>query len=121
MISVDSQLTFRKNISPPSSGSSKPSKAPTTFTLISCSPYPTLKMEAICSAEASIDFQRTIRRYIPEDITLHNQRRQNLKPNKHQYSLSLSLSVSLSDVVFLERNRILNLSCNRELLIINCK
>jgi hypothetical protein len=31
----------------------------------------TLKMEAICSSESSVDFQRTTRRYIPEDSTLH--------------------------------------------------
>jgi uncharacterized membrane protein YciS (DUF1049 family) len=30
-----------------------------------------LKMEAICSSETSIDVQRTTRRYIPEDGTLH--------------------------------------------------
>jgi hypothetical protein len=30
----------------------------------------TLKMEAICSSEKSVDFQRTTRRYIPEDGTL---------------------------------------------------
>jgi hypothetical protein len=36
-----------------------------------CSAYSsTLKMEAICSSETSIDFQRTARRYIPEDSTL---------------------------------------------------
>jgi hypothetical protein len=28
-------------------------------------------MEAICSSESSIDFQRTTRRYIPEDGTPH--------------------------------------------------
>jgi hypothetical protein len=28
-------------------------------------------MEAKCSSESSVDFQRTIRRYIPEDRTLH--------------------------------------------------
>jgi hypothetical protein len=27
-------------------------------------------MEAICSCETSVDFQRNARRYIPEDITL---------------------------------------------------
>jgi hypothetical protein len=29
-----------------------------------------LKMEATCSSETSVDFQRTARRYIPEDKTL---------------------------------------------------
>jgi hypothetical protein len=36
-------------------------------------------MEAICCSETSVDFQRTTRRYIPEDITLHNHRCENLK------------------------------------------
>jgi hypothetical protein len=31
----------------------------------------TLKMEAICSSETSVDTQRITRRYIPEDDTLH--------------------------------------------------
>jgi hypothetical protein len=36
-------------------------------------------MEAICSCEISVDFQRTTRRYIPEDSTLHNHRCEDLK------------------------------------------
>jgi hypothetical protein len=72
----------------------KPSKKPAqnqvasrAFTLVSCSAYfPTLKMEAICSSETSADFQRTTRRYIPEDIT-HNHRCKNLKYCEvHQHS-----------------------------------
>jgi hypothetical protein len=40
---------------------------PHDFTLASCSNYSsTLKMEAMCSSETYADFQRTIRRYIPE-------------------------------------------------------
>jgi hypothetical protein len=43
-----------------------------------CSTYSsTLKMEAICSSETSVDSQRTKRRYIPEDSTLHNRRCEN--------------------------------------------
>jgi hypothetical protein len=39
--------------------------------LVSCLAYTsTLKMEAICSSETSVDFQRATRRYIPEDRTL---------------------------------------------------
>jgi hypothetical protein len=38
-------------------------------------------MEAICSSDMSVDFRRTIRRYIPEDITLHSHRCDNLKSN----------------------------------------
>jgi hypothetical protein len=41
------------------------------FTLVSYSASSTLKMEATCSSETSADFQRTTRRYIPQDNTLH--------------------------------------------------
>jgi hypothetical protein len=41
------------------------------FTLVSCSAYnSTLKMEATCSSETSVDIQRTTWRYIPEYSTL---------------------------------------------------
>jgi hypothetical protein len=39
----------------------------------------TLKIEAICSSETSAESQRTTRRHIPEDGTLHNHRCENLK------------------------------------------
>jgi hypothetical protein len=39
----------------------------------------TLKMEAICSSETSVDTQRTTRPYIPEVDTLHNHHCENLK------------------------------------------
>jgi hypothetical protein len=46
---------------------------PPAFMLVSCSVYsPTLKMEATCSSETSVDFQRTTWCYIPEDSTLCN-------------------------------------------------
>jgi hypothetical protein len=35
-----------------------------------CSAYSFRKMEAICSSETSVDFQRTTRRYIPDDSTI---------------------------------------------------
>jgi hypothetical protein len=38
-------------------------------------------MEAICSSETSVGFQRTARRYIPEDGALHDHRCENLKSN----------------------------------------
>jgi hypothetical protein len=42
------------------------------FTLVSCSAYlHTLKFEVTCSFETSAGFQRTTRRYIQEDISLH--------------------------------------------------
>jgi hypothetical protein len=39
----------------------------------------TLKMGLICPTETSADFQRTTRRYIPGDNTLHNHRCESLK------------------------------------------
>jgi hypothetical protein len=39
----------------------------------------TLKMEATCSSETSVDFQRTTERYSPQDTTFHNHRCKNLK------------------------------------------
>jgi hypothetical protein len=36
-------------------------------------------MEAACSSETSVDLQRTARRYVPEDGTLHRHRCENLK------------------------------------------
>jgi hypothetical protein len=50
------------------------------FTQTSCSAYSsTLKMEATCSSETLVDFQRTACRNIPECITLHNHRCENIK------------------------------------------
>jgi hypothetical protein len=40
------------------------------FTLLSCSAYSTLKMEARFSSETLVDFQRITWRYIPEDSIL---------------------------------------------------
>jgi hypothetical protein len=56
----------------------------------------TLKMNAICSSETSVGTQRTTRRYIPEDGTLHNHRCENLK----SYYISL------------EHYKVLNFSCS---------
>jgi hypothetical protein len=39
----------------------------------------TLNTEADCSSETSIDSQKSIRRYIPEDSNLHDHRCENLK------------------------------------------
>jgi hypothetical protein len=51
---------------PPSSGSkNKPVKKPGCY-------FSALRMEAICSSETSVDFQRTTRHYIPEDSTLQD-------------------------------------------------
>jgi hypothetical protein len=53
------------------------------FTLLSCMAYsPIQKMEATCSSETSVNLQRSTRRYIPEDRTLHNHRCDTLKSCK---------------------------------------
>jgi hypothetical protein len=45
----------------------------TCFTLVSCLAYSsTLKMEAICSSETPVDFQRTYTALYPRRWTLHN-------------------------------------------------
>jgi hypothetical protein len=77
---VESQLTFQRNMSPPSSGpKNKPSYdrnhhkglLATCFTLISCLAYSsTLKMEEICYSETSVEFQQTTRPYIPEELLI---------------------------------------------------
>jgi hypothetical protein len=45
----------------------------TCFTLVLCLAYSsTMKMAITCTSETSADFQRTARRYIPQDTTLRN-------------------------------------------------
>jgi hypothetical protein len=44
--------------------------------------FSTLKIEVTCSSEMSVDFQRTTRRYVPEDRTLLKDRYKNLKSYK---------------------------------------
>jgi hypothetical protein len=67
---------FRKWVIFPSSGG----KHTKRFLLATClhagfllAYFSTLKMEAICSSQTSVDFQQTTRRYIPEDGTLPTQ------------------------------------------------
>jgi hypothetical protein len=56
---------------------------PPAFTLVSFLAYSsTLKFEAKCFSETSFGLQRTTRRYIPEEITLHNHRCDSLKSCK---------------------------------------
>jgi hypothetical protein len=65
---------------------------PSVFTLVSCSAYSSnLKTEATYSSETSVDFQRTIQHYIPEDSNLHNHRCENLK-SYIDYSITSSCS-----------------------------
>jgi hypothetical protein len=63
--SVESQPAFWRNMSPPSSGSNKPSTIPA--------------WKQVASSNTSVDFQWTIQRYIPEDSTVHNYYCENLK------------------------------------------
>jgi hypothetical protein len=51
------------------------------------------KAEAKCSSETPVDFQRTIRRYIPEDRNLRNHRRENLKSYKHLFIFSIKATI----------------------------
>jgi hypothetical protein len=52
-------------------------------------------MEAICSSETSVDFQRTTRRYIPEDSAFLNHRCENLKSYNifHDFPQSIQANV----------------------------
>jgi hypothetical protein len=43
--------------------------------------------QLMCSSETSVDFQWTTRRYIPEEKTLHNHWRENLKSYKKNSSI----------------------------------
>jgi hypothetical protein len=55
--------------------------------LVSCLVYTsTLKMEATCSSETSVDFQQNTQCYILEDRTLHNHRCETLKSSPNQFS-----------------------------------
>jgi hypothetical protein len=58
---------------------------PPASTLVSCSAYSAMKMDATCSSETSVDFQRTTRRYIPKVSNLHNHCFENFK----SYDISL--------------------------------
>jgi hypothetical protein len=64
------------------------------FMLVSCFACSSiLKMETTRSSETPIDFQWTIRRYIPENRTLYNHRCENLKSYKAYYCLVLNLKI----------------------------
>jgi hypothetical protein len=64
------------------------------LTLVSClAIFSTLQMEMICISETSVNFQRTTRRCIPEDRSLHNYRCENLKSFMTVFTKTLYLSV----------------------------
>jgi hypothetical protein len=48
-------------------------------------------MEATCSSETSVDFQRTTCRYSPDDRTSYNHRWENLKPYMDERDLNINL------------------------------
>jgi hypothetical protein len=52
-------------------------------------------MEAVCSSEISVDFQRITQRYISKDSTLHNHRCYNLKSCYYQ-KLLITQSIAQS-------------------------
>jgi hypothetical protein len=64
---------------------------PHALTLVSCLTYSTLKMGTICSSETLVDFQRTTWSYIPEDVTLHNHRCDDIK----SYTMSICFAMLL--------------------------
>jgi hypothetical protein len=88
---------FKKDVLLPSSRSKskrrkKPARNRLCFPPFSLVAYSfALKMETICSSETSVDFYRTIRRYIPEDYSPHSHRCENLTSNtmfRHAFNLS---------------------------------
>jgi hypothetical protein len=62
------------------------------FTLVSGSAYTsTLKMEAICTSETSIEFKRNSRRYIPKDGTLQINPVHNFTPYSSKFHFTIIL------------------------------
>jgi hypothetical protein len=57
-------------------------------------------MERICSSETTVEFQRTTRRYIPEDSTLHNHRCENLKSNIYKFIAFTQIYVVILVYIF---------------------
>jgi hypothetical protein len=86
--SGESQLTFQKNILPPSSGlKSKPRKKPgwsrallaVCFMLVLCLAYSSAVKMVICFSETLVDFHQTTQHYILQDRVLHSHCCENLK------------------------------------------
>jgi hypothetical protein len=63
------------------------------FLVLSCLVHSsTLKTEAVCSSETSVDFYQTTWHYTPEDSTLHNHQCENLK-SKRNFSYPKHLNI----------------------------
>jgi hypothetical protein len=75
MWTAENQPTFRRNISLASSWYIR------LWTWSQTKQDTSMKQAARCS-ETSVDFQRTTRRYIPDDTSLHNHRGENTGCNK---------------------------------------
>jgi hypothetical protein len=60
-------------------------------------------MEAICSSETWVETQRTTRRHIPEDDTLHNHGCENLR-SYNRIFICLSCELFLIIVVIIKQN-----------------
>jgi hypothetical protein len=69
MLSVERQPTFRRNMTLPSLGSKK-SQVRNQHEADSKQSFAMLKVEATWSSVTPVDFQRSRRRYVPEDRTL---------------------------------------------------
>jgi hypothetical protein len=68
----------------------------TCFMLVSCLAYfSTFNMEATCNPETSVNFQRTMRRYIPEARTLRYRRCENLKSYEVRLLLKYKMNMKL--------------------------
>jgi hypothetical protein len=89
MLSVESQLTFERNMSLPSSMSkNKQSLTPASRRFLYLSSSSILNMEAKWSSETAVDFQWTIWGYIPEDRILQIQHSENLRSWMCDYDLT---------------------------------
>jgi hypothetical protein len=79
----------------------------------------TLKTDVICSSETSVDHQRSTRRYIPENRTLHKHRCENVIPCIQAFCLSKPILYSAHCFVTMSScpcNRLVRLSLSVELL-----
>jgi hypothetical protein len=94
IISMKSCISSDTRISPSSTVKSSRCFEGISFMLVSCLAYSsTLNMEAICSSENSVNFQRTTWHYISEDRTLHSCHCGNFKCNFDLYVSKTTVTV----------------------------